>query len=180
LENVLTRRIRALEFADALARQINATPWRQVLRAADESAEHKALASYIDEYLVQFLQQHDSNPQERLFDWEGNSARTWAQSHSYELLGTWAHPDAAVLRPFSCALEFDRQPPTKGASYLKERLMKAACHVLSGAYDASLFVYILNRTGETGKAYLESHPFTKQLLDSLRAHGLVVALVEPA
>ena len=152
--------------------------WSTLLRA-NPASEHKALAPAIGDFVRDFLTQRKL-PTEFRFDWEGNSARTWPQSHSYDLLGTSAHPDAAVLSPFTCALEIDRQSLTSGASYLKERLMKAACHVLSGAYDAALFVYVLQRPGESSENYLsKANPFTSRLLDSFRLHGLTVALIEP-
>lgn len=178
IATMLTRRVHAIEFADLLTKQLASSEWRDILRANPE-AEHKALAGPISDLLKAFLEQRKLPAAESLFDWEGNAARTWPQSHSYELLGTSAHPDAAVLRPFTCAFEFDRQAVNRGASYLKERLMKAACHVLTGAYDAAVFVYVLQRAGESSENYLSaSNPFNRRLLDSFRLHGLSIAVIE--
>ncbi len=176
---MLSRRVHAIEFAESLATELRASKWVRLMRDNPE-AEHKVLSPHISDHLQKFVASRAGRGEtpSPLFDWEGNATREWAQAHSYELLGTGAHPDAAVLQPFTCALEFDRQAATRGASYLKERLMKSACHVLSGAYDAALFVYLLGRQGDTKENYLgDENPFTRQLLASLRLHGLVVEVL---
>ncbi len=176
---MLNRRVHAIEFAESLAAELRASKWVRLMRDNPE-AEHKVLSPHIAGHLKKFVaaRSQPSGSAAPLFDWEGNGDRKGPQAHSYELLGTGAHPDAAVLQPFTCALEFDRQAATRGASYLKERLMKSACHVLSGAYDAALFVYLLGRQGDTKENYLgDENPFTRQLLASLRLHGLVVEVL---
>lgn len=87
-------------------------------------------------------------------DFEGNT-RKGKQMHSYPLLGTWCHPDAAVLAPFRCAVEYDRQPAGSKTSHLKERLGKTAAHVLSGAYDAAIQVYLPHAdSGHNAETYM--------------------------
>jgi hypothetical protein len=79
------------------------------------------------------------------FTWEGRRRDGGRNDpYSYHVLGTNAFPDAAVLSPFTCAFEFDREPE-KEVSHLKRALMKASVHVLSGAYDAGVLVYVRHR-----------------------------------
>lgn len=177
---MLTRRVQAAAFATSLGEKVADEAWVRDMRA-NSGNEHKVLSGRIQAHLAEFLAPPPTSkaaPPTSFFDWEGNSARTWPQAHSYTLLGTGAHPDAAVLQPFTCALEFDRQPPTKGTSYLKDRVMKAACHVLSGAYDAVLVVYILDPVGAGRDAYLDKgNPFTDHLLATLKLQGLELVTV---
>lgn len=176
---MLHRTVTAIQFAEAFATRCQHADWRNILTApASEQEEHKVLAPAMRAYLDTFL--HDNHAGHAgggnvLFDWEGNSTRTWAQSHSYDLLGTSTHPDAAILQPFTCAFEFDRES-SGGVSQFKAKVLKAAAHVLSKAYDASVLVYVLRRS--TKDAHIEDKsPYTAELLRTLRGHGLFVAFV---
>ena len=114
--------------------------------------------------------------QQRLVDWEGKRRRRQEQERYYPVLGITSFPDAAVLAPFKCAFEFDREP-AKGGSHFKTALMKASVHVLSGAYDSCVFVYIL-RPGSSRRAYLPGKcKYTQRLIATLQAAGLYVAFI---
>lgn len=80
-------------------------------------------------------------------------------------------------------MEFDRQG-RHGRSHFKDCLMKAACHVLTGAYDAVVFVYTLTRSDSAAESYLtdyeEGQTYTAQFLKLLDEHGIVIAIVPPA
>ncbi len=176
---MLSRAVAAVSFAQLLKSRLEGELADEVRRAVDGRIdEHKHLC----EHIRALLRGHVQGGEEFVFDWEGNAERVrGTQQHSYPLLGTWAHPDAAVLRPFTCALEFDREPGgSMDWSHFKACLMKAACHVLSRAYDAALFIYTLRRPGSTAAIYTEDDSeHTVELLASLRSRGLVVAIVPP-
>jgi hypothetical protein len=114
-------------------------------------------------------------------DYEGN-ARREKQHHSYPLLGTWAHPDAAVLSPFRCAIEYDRQPAETNSSHLKISLGKTAAHVLSGAYDSAIQVYLLRPgTYQTEKSYTtDSAGTTKRFLARMEQMGVFLHVGRPS
>lgn len=176
---MLNRSIAAVSFAEALGAQCQTT-WAEQIRGELSGNEHKTLSDNIRA----FLTEHVQGSTEAHFDWEGNSDRKGKQMHSYPLLGTWTHPDAAVLRPFTCAIEFDREPPEADWAHFKSCLMKASCHVLSRAYDASLLVFSLRRNGSTPGTYLDPQKddpykakFTSELLTTLRSRGMVIAIV---
>jgi hypothetical protein len=79
-----------------------------------------------------------------------------------------------VLRPFRCAFEFDREKK-QGAVDFKDALMKAAVHVLSGAYEACVLVFIL-LPGLNPYEYLDDkNKHTRQLRKTLQANGLYVS-----
>ena len=178
---MLYRATYAVEFAESLASTIQeglASKVRRAVAAGDD--EHKALADDVQTILREHLKKWGYED-DGLFDWEGNKGRVpGSQQHSYPLLGTSAHPDAAVLSPFTVAMEFDREPAEKQDwSHFKFCLMKAACHALSRAYDATLFVFTLRRKDSKAGTYLDDSesPHTKELLSSLRTRGLVIAIV---
>ncbi len=166
----------AVAFSEAVKTRCQ-TDWAASLRAElSNGQEHKVLA----ERLKALAALH-GDPKKIHFDFEGNSRKPGTQRHSYPLLGAWTHPDAAVLEPFRAAIEFDRGPVGTGRSHFKTCLMKAACHVLSGAYDASLLVFILRRPDEVPSYLSGDDPkYTSELLSMLSARGLVVAIVPPA
>lgn len=167
----------ARAFAEALKQHCQ-TDWAESLRSElSGGQEHKTLAGRIKDLAGPY-----ANPLQVRFDFEGNSKRKrGSQQHSYPLLGTWTHPDAAVLEPFRCAIEFDRERSGNDRSHFKTCLLKAACHVLSGAYEASLLVFTLRRP-DTAPSYLSGEDpwFTSELLSQLTPRGLVVAIVPPA
>lgn len=174
---MLTRSFQAVSFAESLKARFECELAEEVRKAvASASDEHKSLSGHIEK----LLRGHVKDGQDTLFDWEGNAARArGSQLHSYPLLGTSTHPDAAVLRPFTCAIEFDREPSgSVDWSHFKFGLMKAACHVLSRAYDATLYVFTLRRPNSTPAIYLNAQcHHTTELLTGLRSRGLVVAVV---
>lgn len=167
------KRKRAVAFARALGECMSRKAWAEALRENPQE-EHKALANKIQAELQRVVR---ANEGQVLFDWEGNSARKHAQQHSYDLLGTGAHPDAAVLRPFRCALEFDRQGGTNRRSHFKECLMKAACHVLSGAYDAALIVYLLLPEERAANIFDKKSSCDRRLMTELERAGLMCKFV---
>lgn len=172
---------RAVTFAQRLREEFVGELAGEVRFAVEASggSEHKVLAPRIEQVALTLARPDE----EVLIDWEGNSQRKPPQAHSYKLLGTETHPDAAVLRPFRCAVEFDREG-TDGRSRFKDCLLKAACHVLSGAYDGVLFVYTLTRSDSTAETYLtdyeEGQGHTAQLLKLLDEKGVTIAIVPPA
>jgi hypothetical protein len=131
----------------------------------------------VRQHLERFLktESRDEALRDILFDWEGNDRRGRKQENSYPILGTWTHPDAAVLRPFKCAFEFDRETK-RGTCGFKNALMKASVHVLSGAYEACVLVFIL-LPGLNPYEYLDDKSkHTRKLVKTLRANGLYVSL----
>jgi hypothetical protein len=178
----LTRSHLAREFAASLAAAMPEDTLAQaVRRGAPTFDEAKETSAEITRRLQAFVRRREVDAAfgDPLFDWEGNSARTWAQSHSYDLLGTSAHPDAAILRPFTCALEFDREPTSEALSHLKAVLLKAAVHVLSGAYDACLLVYLLRSESTRATYTKDGSPHTARLIEHLRAQGMFITFVTP-
>jgi hypothetical protein len=171
---VINRSFLAREFASMLAEALSSGSLARVLRGAPPQEEHKDVTPYVPRYVEQLLRKrglHDLT-NDILVDYEGQLKRKSPQERSYPVLGTWTHPDAAVLRPFTCAIEIDR---SGSLSHFKAALMKAAVHVLSGAYDASLLVYILE-AGHSKRDYIsDGEPQTVQLLEHLSASGLRLA-----
>jgi hypothetical protein len=143
--------------------------------------EHKDTAPLIRRRLQRFLktESKDKALQDVLFDWEGNDRRGREQKLKYPILGTLAYPDAAVLRPFKCAFEFDREKK-QGTSGFKNALMKASVHVLSGAYEACVLVFIL-LPGLNPHEYLrDKSKHTRKLVKTLGAKGLYVSFTSAA
>lgn len=176
------RRQLAMEFAMRAARLCE-TDWAHNVRGGDGN-EHKGIREDAKALLTAFLGDHKINDPGK-FAYEGAGKGGLA----YQLLGTEAHPDAAVLSPFRCAIEFDRQGAS-GWSDFKTALLKAAVHSISGAYDATLFVYTLRRTEASLQNYLEDYepPWlpsdvavapTQTLLSRLTELGVVWAFVPP-
>jgi len=171
------RRNPAHEFARGIIEAFSAPRFRKALHGA-AYAEHKAAAKPIREYLKKFVKANwiGSAPPVEIYDCEGDYRRHGKQERSYSILGTSTWPDAAVIRPFRCAFEFDREKHP-GSSHFKNALMKASAHVLSGAYEACVFVYILVPTG-TQHGYSDLRcKNTQRLIRTLRAKGLYVAIL---
>jgi hypothetical protein len=167
----------ARKFAQRIGKQFPSGRFHRVLQKASPQSEQKDLAEPIAEFLRVFrkVEHAESLPKSR-YDWEGNYERKSEQELSYKIHGTWAYPDAAVLGPFTCAFEFDREPEGGGVHF-KEQLMKAAVHVLSGAYDACVFVYLL-RAGSRASTYLADRSvYSRTLLKKLRDVGLYLSIV---
>ncbi len=167
--------------ARKFARQLSKSPLtprlRKALANASPQNEHKDYVVHeaMLECLGKFIKSMriHSKP---LFDYEGQpqGPRTQARTY-YQILGAWPFPDAAVFSPFKCAFEFDREGT--GDSDFKTALMKAAGHVLSGAYQACVLFYILRR-GATPHGYLgDGTVHTQRLIRTPRRYGLYVALV---
>ncbi|MBI5474974.1 MAG: hypothetical protein HY961_21745 [Ignavibacteriae bacterium] len=114
-------------------------------------------------------------------DFEGN-ARNGKQIHSYPLLGTWCHPDAAILAPFRCAIEYDRQPAERNTSHLKVSLGKTAAHILSGAYDAAIQVFLLRADSDhNADTYMtDGVGTTKRFLQRLNQLGVFLYVGRPS
>lgn len=106
--------------------------WGEEVRRAYETGDHPTL----DDELARLAGRGS------LFSTEGRGRG--ASQRNYELLGTGAFPDAAVVWPFRCAVEYDRQPNPTNSSHLKTTLLKTAAHVLSGAYDAAIHVFVFH------------------------------------
>jgi hypothetical protein len=166
----------APKFAEHISR-IFALPEHRSKFREISGEEHKVLAPLIQEQLAEFLnmeRQNECHPDFH-FDWEGNKRKEKKQERSYRVLGTDSFPDAAVLRPFKCAFEFDREIKQASSSF-KDALMKASVHVLSGRYEACVFVYIL-KTGDS-KMYLDDESeHTNKLLNMLQEHGLYISII---
>lgn len=167
----------ARKFAQGISEAFASQQFHEALRSAMPQYEHKATSHQIRAYLDEFLKAESAGSAltATLFDWEGNDQREGKQEHSYPVIGTWTHPDAAVLRPFTCAFEFDREA-TSGSDSFKTALMKASVHVLSGAYEACVLVYILQPRPVLYKYVEDGSDHTRRLLETLRANGLFVAL----
>lgn len=174
----LTRVARAISFAKELRTRFQGDLAQTTREAAATGNEHKELSKVIGALAKEF-----AGP-DAVFDWEGRNRGREPQRRSYPLLGTWTHPDAAVTEPFTLAIEFDREPAdSNDTAHFKACLMKAACHVQSRAYDASLLVFTLQRPNSTSATYLRDPSadpaHTRELLRSLRAAGLFYAFVPP-
>jgi hypothetical protein len=163
----------ARKFAHDISQAFTSTQFRKKLRPFEEQ---KATAPLIRQHLEWFLQteSRDEALRDILFDWEGNDRREGKQKYSYPILGTSTWPDAAVLSPFKCAFEFDREKK-QGTSGFKDALMKASVHVLSGAYEACVLVFIL-LPGLNPYEYLDDKSKqTRKLVKTLEANGLYVS-----
>jgi hypothetical protein len=168
----------ARKYAQRISNALSSKPFTKLLRDAAPGYEHKAVARDIESDLESFLQGETEHKvtQQQLFDWEGKNRRGQEGERYYPVLGITSFPDAAVLAPFKCAFEFDREPSKKG-SHFKTALMKASVHVLSGAYDSCVFVYIL-RPGSSRRAYLpDKCKHTQRLIETLQAVGLYVTFI---
>jgi hypothetical protein len=163
----------ARKFAQEISQAFKSTPFRKKLRPFEE---HKATAPLIRRHLKRFLRTEstDETPQEILLDWEGKDRRGRRQDRSYPILGTSTWPDAAVLRPFRCALEFDREKK-QGTVDFKDALMKASVHVLSGRYQACLLVFILLPGLDPYEYLHDESKYTQKLVKMLEAKGLYVS-----
>jgi hypothetical protein len=167
----------ARRFAHRISKRLLSGRFREALQKARPQEEQKALARPIEVCLQEFRKtEHAESLRNSRYDWEGNYERKSEQGMSYKIYGAWAYPDAAVLGPFTCAFEFDREPEGGGAHF-KEQLMRAATHVLSGAYDACVFVYLL-RPGSRASTYLaDRSAYSRTLLKKLRDAGLYLGIV---
>jgi hypothetical protein len=163
----------ARKFAHDISQAFTSTKFREKLPPYEEQ---KATAPLIHRNLERFLktESRDGALRDILFDWEGNDRREGKQKYSYPILGTSTWPDAAVLRPFKCAFEFDREKK-QGTSGFKDALMKASVHVLSGAYEACVLVFIL-LPGLNPYEYLDDKgKHTRKLVKTLEANGLYLS-----
>jgi len=163
----------ARKFAHDISQAFTSTQFRKKLRPLEEQ---KATAPLIRRHLERFLQteSRDEALRDILLDWEGNDRREGKQEYSYRILGTLTWPDAAVLHPFKCAFEFDRETK-QGTSRFKDALMKASVHVFSGAYEACVLVFIL-LPGLNPYEYLrDKSKYTRKLVKTLEANGLYVS-----
>ena len=165
----------ARKFADGISEKFASRQFREALRNAVSQYEHKATAPLISQYLDEHLKAESagSSPPTAVFTWEGNKKK--GSPYGYPILGTWTFPDAAVLSPFRCAFEFDREAKLGGAGF-KAALMKASVHVLSGAYEACVLVYILQPRSTPHKYLNDGSDYTRRLIEALRANGLFLAL----
>jgi len=185
---MIGRQLQASRFAVELSEALGAPKMAKALHQNPE-AEHKQIGDVLKELLdakVAALTEAGALPPgtEGRVDWEGRKrATTERQAQSYPILGTWTHPDAAVVAPFTLAIEFDREPTSADYSHFKECLLKAAVHVLSGAYDASLLVFALKREESSPEIYLnyeeDTLGYTARLLEILKSHGLHVLFLAP-
>ncbi|MCA9632068.1 MAG: hypothetical protein KC766_30650 [Myxococcales bacterium] len=176
------RRQLALEFATRLARECEGA-WAEYVRSGDGD-EHGKIDVHGEELLKKFVKEKNiTGSPDFVVEGAGKGGL------SYQLLGTDAYPDAAVLSPFRCAIEFDRQSAS-GWSHFKDALLKAAAHSISGAYDATLFVYTLRRKEAWAGNYLDDYGEgqpppgvsvapTQTLLSRLTELGVVWAFVAP-
>jgi hypothetical protein len=167
----------ARRFAKRISEEFSSGRFREVLQKAAPQNEQKDLAKPIGAYLEGFRNpEHAESLPKPWYAWEGDNRRRSAQERRYDIFGARAFPDAAILGPFRCALEFDREP-VRGGAHFKRELMKAAVHVLSGAYDACVFVYIL-RPASDHTVYLDDRNANSTgLFKKLRDAGLHVSLV---
>jgi hypothetical protein len=167
----------ARRFAQRISEELRSGRFRKALQNASPQSEQKNLAKPISEYLDQFRKaEHAESLRRSRYDWEGNYERKSEQELTYKILGAWAYPDAAVLGPFTCAFEFDREPD-RDRAHFKEQLMKAAVHVLSGAYDACVFVYLLRPGSRTSTYLRDRRVYSKRLLNKLGDAGLYLSIV---
>jgi hypothetical protein len=169
----------ARKFAEHISEAIlGSEELRQGFRQSPND-EHKLSAPFVSERIKQFLQKElsEHNLPEILFDFEGNPHRTRKQERThYTILGTSTFPDSAIIKPFRCAFEFDREL-NSGTSEFKNVLMKASVHVLSGAYDACVLFFVL-KSGNPPFDYLgDKSPHTRQLIATLKSFGLYVCFV---
>ena len=174
----LDSKILARKFAMSISHKISES--RELKNALKKSPfdEHKLSVAFIMQHLEQFLEKEfgANNRQEILFDFEGDKHRRKKQERSYAVLGTSAFPDSALLKPFRCAFEFDRET-FSGSSRFKSPLMKAAVHVLSGAYDACVLVFVM-KSNVTPFNYLgDNSSYTNQLVEVLQEYGLFITFV---
>jgi hypothetical protein len=168
----------ARRFAQRISKAFLQPQFRGKLVKAAAGYEHKALAPKICEYLNGFLKAEGakSNRAQAQVDWEGRDRGLSDRERYYPIVGFWAFPDAAVLSPFTCAFEFDREPTRPGSAF-KTALMKASVHVLSGAYDACVFVYVFRRGTGRPRYLHDKSRHTGKLIRRLQAAGLYVSLV---
>ncbi len=166
----------ARKCAERVSRYLSSEQLRVKFRSAARQEEQKVMAEPIGKYLEGFLKDQHLAPGSAWYDFEGNDHREPGHKLSYEIFGTNAWPDAAVLGSFKCAFEFDREPD-QGRAHFKEQLMKASVHVLSSAYEACLFAYVL-RPGSTRSDYLSPRcVYSTRLDEKLRDAGLYVCLI---
>lgn len=147
-------------------------------------ANYQPITLALESHLTDFLAKKGLGPGR--VDYEGAKRKRGSQVHSYPLLGTWTHPDAAVLEPFRCAFEFDLEKST--SSPFKTALLKAAAHALCGRYDSVVFLYFLkssnpqapyfsDNSSPAGPSSDSSVSNTRTLLTHLEENGVFVALV---
>lgn len=149
--------------------------WGMEVRRAYKSGAHPNLDSELEKLAGRGA----------MFSTEGRGKA--AKLRNYELLGTGAFPDAAVVWPFRCAVEYDRQPNPTNSSHLKTTLLKTAAHVLSGAYDAAVHVFLFQDAcaWNAGSYELDvqvseiEHLPTRQFLSNLEDQGVFLAACFP-
>jgi len=179
----------AREFARTISSSFQSPPYYEILCEAEPLYEHKKCGPLIHEELSRLLEDRAEGlvaPRAET-TWEGKErgTKTKPPRYSYHVLGTNSYPDAAVLSPFRCAFEFDREPkprgtkkPTSGVSRLKTALMKTAVHVLSSAYDAAALVYV-RHPQQAGIDYRnDTGEYTSALLRTLEEKGVYLAVVD--
>lgn len=181
------RKALAVEFAEEVAKELKKRATAELLQKAKATqGEAKATAEVVQQYLAKFVKKHAEDlpdGAEPEYIWEGRG-EGGESDRGYWLLGTMTHPDSAVVEPFTVAFEFDRERPSgkssESYSHFKDCLMKAAVHVLSGAYDATVLVYSLERSDSTEATYLNDRDefiHTGHLMATLAGFGMVVAIV---
>lgn len=168
-------------FASEMAARLEALPKpeaRRRFRAAVEkpgTQDSAAFQPLIEEWAPRFARKHGTGP--LLFDVEGSKKA----EREYEVLGTTAWPDAVVLKPFRCAIEFDTQPVPKGSvnsSRFRERLIKPLMHLLSDRYEACLFVYVLRHPEHSRLNYTDDDsPETARVMRFIHERGISLAFV---
>lgn len=168
------------KFALGISKAFSSPQFRKPLLKATPGFEpkDKYVAKRIQGYLKAFMNVEDaqSTLAKPLYDWEGKGRRGSGPKRYYPILGFKSFPDAAVLAPFKCAFEFDREPRRQGSGF-KTTLMKAAVHVLSGAYDACVFVYILQPRSSRHTYLEDGSSHTRILIKTLEAAGLFVTFI---
>jgi len=168
-------------FAYRVRKVLSSRQCKRLLRKVPPGFEHKAVAPEIERYLNAFIKGGTTEKvhQPALFDWEGRDRGKEPCDRYYEVLGSRSYPDAAVLSPFRCAFEFDREPKKSGSSF-KDALMKAAVHVLSGAYEACVLAYILPARSKRPRYLARQSEFTRRLIKRFQAVGLYVTFIRKA
>jgi hypothetical protein len=182
-----SRPIVARQFARAAAQTARAE-WRSAARlavtAALRQSPQQIFHPLLQALVADFVKMWEPADQVEL-DYEG-AERVGPEQRNYWLFGAMAQPDAAVLRPFRCAIEYDLQPPRAPHwSAFRRCLGKTVLHVLSGAYDAALQVYVLTNPSQKPEHYWTTvegdddphHLYTRATLSRLHALGVYVAVI---
>lgn len=175
----ISRNRLAQEFAQRISKAFKSPKFRKLLESSP-GHEQKAVGEETKSYLNGFMKAEagDAPCPKPQFGWEGDGQRRLKEKRYYPVLGVPSFPDAAVLAPFKCAFEFDREldEPSEHRSRFKAAMMKAAVHVLSGAYEACVFVYVL-QPGSSPRSYFDNNRSTKRLVETLQDAGLYVTFI---